>query len=195
MAGSLVERSEQTRAALLAAARDSFASLGYEATRLDDVVAAAGVTKGALYHHYAGKKELFAAVHEQIEEELAGRSAAAASGADDPLDMLRAGMTAFLDACLEADVRRIVLVDGLSVLGWEEWVALGQRHNLGMVERVLEAAMSQGLLRAGPVGPLAHLLQGALIQGGMALARAEDVEAARAATVSHLSALLDGLRV
>lgn len=194
--GRLGERSEQTREALLAAGRRQFGERGFAGTRLDEVAVAAGVTKGALYHHFSGKAELFAAVYERVEAELAARSASAAqaAAAADALELLRLGMLAFLDACLEEDVRRIVLIDGLPVLGWETWSELGQRHNLGLMEHVLGLAMSQGLLREGPVRPLAHLLQGALVQGGMAMAREADPVAAREATAAHLAALLDGLR-
>lgn len=197
-AGRLGERSEQTRQALLAAARSVFGEHGYEGTRLDQVTAAAGVTKGALYHHYAGKAELFAAVYETLEVELAARSAAAAVDVDaagDPLLGLRRGMLAFLDACLEPDIQRIVLIDGLSVLGWEAWVELAQRHNLGLLESALAAAMERGVIAQGETRPLAHLLQGALVQAGMALARAEDSRAVRRATAAHLTALLEGLRI
>ena len=198
-AGRLAERSEQTRQALLAAARAAFAEHGYDGTRLEQVTVLAGVTKGALYHHFAGKAELFAAVYEQVESELATRSAQAAlrgqSAPGDALRALRDGMLAFLDACLEPDVQRIVLIDGLPVLGWERWAELGQRHNLGMLESALGAAMSQGVIAPGPVRPLAHLLQGALVQAGMALARADDPSSAREVTAGHVVALLEGLRL
>lgn len=193
--GRLAERSEATRGLLVAAARDLFAEKGYAGTTTEDVVQRAAVTRGALYHHFDGKDELFRVVYEEIERELAERSATAAAGGRTALSQLRRGMEAFLDACLEPDVQRIVLLDGLSVLGWEQWHAIGATWNFGLMCLGLQAAMEAGEIARRPVEPLAHLMQGGLIQMGMMLARADDPAAARKATGAELRRMLDGLRV
>src|SRR4029077_16621223 len=115
------EQSLQTRAALIGAARELFAQRGYADVGTEEIVRAAGVTRGALYHHFEGKRELFEAVYVQIEVELAERIAAGALNAGEswaPLEAMRAGAEMFLDACTDAEVQQIVLLDGPSVLGW-----------------------------------------------------------------------------
>src|ERR1044071_9643614 len=111
------ERTEATRGALIAAARPLFAERGYAGVGTEEIVRAAGVTRGALYHHFEGKKGLFEAVYERIEAALAPRIApgALAGGAKAPLDAMRAGAEMFLQACTEPEAQRIVLLDGPSV--------------------------------------------------------------------------------
>jgi len=192
--GKLAARSATTRAALMTAARELFGSQGFAATTVDQVAAEAGVTKGAVYHQFAGKAELFQAVYEELEVDLAQRSVAAAAGGRTGLGRLRRGLDAFLDACLEAPIQRIVLLDGLSVLEWEAWHELGTQYSLAVLQAGLEAAMAAGELRRRPVAPLAHLVQGALIQAGMVLARAEDPVQMRVTLGKEMHALIDGLR-
>lgn len=117
------ERTAATRRTLLDAARHLFGAEGYAAVGTERVAREAGMTRGALYHQFADKTELFAAVLEEVEADIAARMAAAAGGLD-PADtgaLLVAGAGVFLDACTEADIQRIVLLDGPSVLGWERW--------------------------------------------------------------------------
>jgi len=183
------ERSEATRGALIAAARALFALRGFAAVGTEEIVRAAGVTRGALYHQFADKRELFAAVFEQLEAELAQRMAKAAAGAPDPLAALRVGSDAWLEAATEPDVGRIVLLDGPAVLGWERWREIGMRHGLGLVEAALQAAMDAGLLAPQPVRPLAHVLIGAVDEAALYVATAEDRPVARA----EVGAVLDAL--
>ena len=130
---SQAERSQATREALIGAARKLFAKRGYAEVGTEEIVRAAGLTRGALYHHFGGKRELLAAVYEQIERELAERIASGALGATDPLEAMRAGTEMFLDACLEPEVQRIVLLDAPAVLGWERWRAIAAEHGLGLI--------------------------------------------------------------
>jgi len=187
------ERSEATRGALIAAARALFALRGFAAVGTEEIVRAAGVTRGALYHQFADKRELFAAVFEQLEAELAQRMAKAAAGAPDPLAALRVGSDAWLEAATEPDVGRIVLLDGPAVLGWERWREIGMRHGLGLVEAALQAAMDAGLLAPRPVRPLAHVLIGAVDEAALYVATAEDRPVARAEVGAVLDALLTAL--
>ena len=129
------ERSEATRAELLAAARRLFAERGYAGVGTEEIVRAAGVTRGALYHHFESKRELLAAVYEQVERELTERIATEAfagrQAPSDPVEALRRGAELFLDACLEPDVQRIVLLDAPAVLGWERWREVAAQYGLG----------------------------------------------------------------
>src|SRR4029077_20190255 len=167
------EQSEATRSALLAVARALFADRGYTAFGTEEIVRSAGVTRGALYHHFAGKKELFQAVYEDVERQLVERiSASAISSAGDPLEALHAGAQAFLDACEDPAVQRIALLDAPSVLGWEQWREIGLRYGFGLVEATVQAAVDAGLIDPQPVRPLAHLLRGAIHEGARLVARA-----------------------
>ena len=189
------QRSSVTRATLLDAARALFAERGYAGVGTEEIVRRAGVTRGALYHHFrGGKAALFEAVVEQIEQELVEEVAAGALAAPDPFEALEAGVDAWLEACVRPDVQQIALVDAPSVLGWEAWRALGMRYALGLVEGALGAAMESGALERQPVRPLAHLLVSALDEAGLLVARADDVEATRAEMAAMLRRLLTGLR-
>lgn len=192
---SQAERSEATRAALIDAARPLFAERGYAEVSTEEIVRAAGVTRGALYHHFDGKRELFEAVYEQIEAELAERIAGGAlnSGAAAPLDAMRAGAEMFLRACTEREVQQIALLDGPSVLGWDRWREIGAEHGLGLIEATLQAAIDAGAIAAQPVRPLAHVLMGALDEAAMLVARAEHSEAARAEVGRTIDSLIAAL--
>jgi len=188
------ERREATRAALIAAGRDLFAVRGYEAVSAEEIVAAAGVTRGALYHHFDGKRGLFAAVFEAIEAELVAKFDFEEIGARDPLGVLIEAVDQFLDLSVGAEVQRIALIDGPAVLGWEEWHRIEARYGLALIEGALAAAAEAGQIREVPVPELALMLLGALIEGALQLARAEDQEAAKRRTGEALRALLEGLR-
>lgn len=189
------ERSETTRSALIDAARALFAERGYAGVGTEEIVRAAGVTRGALYHHFDGKRELFAAVYERIEIELAQRIAAGAlaGGAADPLAAMRAGAEMFLQACTEPDVQQIVLLDGPSVLGWDRWREIAAEHGLGLIEGTLQAAIDAGAIVEQPVRPLAHVLMGALDEAAMLVARAADPDLMRVEVGRTLDLLLAGL--
>jgi AcrR family transcriptional regulator len=187
------ERREATRSALLQAARPLFADRRYEAVSSAEIVAAAGVTRGALYHHFDGKRGLFAAVFEEVEAELTASFDLSGLEAGDPLAVLLAAVDQFLDLSLDSQVQRIVLIDGPSVLGWETWHEVERRYGLGLIEAGLQAAIDAGQIAALPVPELALMLLGALTEAGLQLARAEDPEDARERASSGLHALLGGL--
>ena len=190
---SQAERSEATRQALIRAARPLFAKRGYADVGTEEIVRAAGLTRGALYHQFGGKEELMAAVYEQVERELSERIASGALGASDPIEAMRAGAAMFLDACLEPEVQRIVLLDAPAVLGWERWREIAAEHGLGLIEATLQAAMEANLIKAQPLKPLAHVLMGALDEAAMVVARAEDPSAMRDEVAQTLNGVIDGL--
>jgi AcrR family transcriptional regulator len=191
------ERSEATRDALIDAARSLFAERGYAGVGTEEIVRAAGVTRGALYHHFEGKRDLFEAVYERVEIELAERiaSGALAGGASEPLAAMRAGAEMFLQACTEPEAQRIALLDGPSVLGWDRWREIAAKHGLGLIEATLRGAIEAGAIAEQPVRPLAHVLIGALDEAAMVVARAEDPERMRKEVGRTLDALLAGLSI
>jgi AcrR family transcriptional regulator len=188
------QRTEATTADLLDAARRLFAADGYNATSLEDVVAAAGVTKGALYHHFASKRDLFRAVFENEERALARVYHEAYRREPDPWDGFYAGCTAFLEESLDPGVQRITLLDGPAVLGWEAVRAIEAEYSLSMIESGLRQAIESERIAPRPTGPLAHMLFGALGEGAMTVARAGgDQRAAMTEVARELRALLAGL--
>jgi AcrR family transcriptional regulator len=188
------ERSQATRAALVAAARKLFAERGYAGVGTEELVRASGVTRGALYHHFEGKAELFGAVFEQIEQELAQRLATEALSRDDPWEGLLAGLEMFLDVCVEPEVQRIALLDAPSVLGWDAWREVEERHGLGLIRLALQNLVDEGAIPRQPVEPLAHAILGTLIEAALYVARAEPLDAARAEMGTVLRRMLEGLR-
>jgi AcrR family transcriptional regulator len=189
------DRSDATRAALVEAARELFAAHGYAAVATEEIVRAAGVTRGALYHHFAGKRELFEAVYEDVERRLVERIAASAmSAAHDPLSALEAGAQAFLDACEDPAVQRVALLDAPSVLGWERWREIGLRYGFGLVQATVKEAMDAGLIDRQPVSTLSHLLLGAIDEGAMLIARADDGGRTREQVGASVARFLDALR-
>jgi len=187
------EQADATRTALSAAARQLFTERGYAATSTTEIVERAGVTRGALYHHFAAKDELFRAVFEQLEGEVTEHVAHQALTSDDPLEQLRRGTRAYLDACIDPAVQRVVLLDGPSVLGWEAWQEIEQRYGYGLVVAGVEAAIGAGLIATQPVDALAHVLFGALTEAGMVVARADEPRTARADMEAAMDRILDGL--
>lgn len=193
------DRSAATRGALVNAARALFAEHGFAAVGTETIVRAAGVTRGALYHQFEDKTELFAAVVEAVEQDVMARilrrlgEEAPALADPDPLDELSRGASAWLDACSEAEVQQIVLLDAPAALGWERWREIGQRYSIGVVEAVLDAALQAGRIAPQPVTPLAHIIVGALDEGALLIARAEDQAAAREEVRAVLQRLIAGL--
>ncbi len=161
----------------------------------EEIVRAAGVTRGALYHQFPDKAELLAALISEIDAEVSQQIVnGALAGATNQLDALRAGGEAFLDAVERPEISRVSLIDGVSVLGWERRRAIGLEHGLGMIEAVLTAGMDDGVIRRTPARPMAHVLLGALDEAALYVAAAEDRDTAREEMRAVLSALLDGLR-
>jgi AcrR family transcriptional regulator len=188
------ERGEATRAAIVRAARELFSSRGYAAVGTNEVVERAGVTRGAMYHHFSEKRALFRAVYEQVEQELVETTASKMHATQDPWEVLVTGARAFFDACTDPALRQIGLVDAPAVLGWQEWREIGTRYVFGLVTFGLQNAMDAGVLRRADVKQLAHLFIGALGEAAMVLANAADPETTRAEVEETLFVLMDGLR-
>jgi AcrR family transcriptional regulator len=188
------ERTEATTAALVDAARELFARDGYDATSLDAVAARAKVTKGAVYHHFDGKRQLFEAVFTREVEQLATPLVQAYARKKDPWEAFKAGCRAFLDECLDPDLQRIVLLDALAAIGWEQVRRL-ESPLLDMMQLGISQAADAGRIAPRPPGPLAHFLYGALCETAMIVARADDQKAAHRQAVSEINRILDGLAI
>jgi AcrR family transcriptional regulator len=186
------ERTEATTASLVAAARELFAEDGYAATSLDAVVAKAGVTKGALYHHFAGKRELFAAVFAAEQGRLSQAMVDAYQREVDPWQGFEAGCGAFIEVCQQPGVQRIALLDAPAALGWETIREL-ESGSMRMMELGIERAIDAGAIAKRPVSPLAHLLFGAICESAMMVARARDQQAALREALAELRRMLRSL--
>jgi AcrR family transcriptional regulator len=191
---SRAQQAADTRAQLIQAGRELFAERGYASVGTEEIVARAGVTRGALYHHFEDKKDLFRAVHEELERDLATSIGEQIAGVEDPWEALVRGVRGFLNASTDPALMRIALVDAPVVLGWQEWREIDARYGLGLVSLGLQNAMDRGLLRRREVRPLAHLLLGSITEAAMMIAYAPDHEAARREVEGPLLALLEGLK-
>jgi AcrR family transcriptional regulator len=191
------DRSAATRDALLTAARRLFAEHGFAEVSADAIVAAAGVTRGALYHQFADKTALFDAVVDAVEADIARRLAdqVAAAAVADPVEALRHAVRAWLDICAEPEIRRVALIDGPSVLGWAHWREVCKRHVFGLVEMLLSGGIEAGRIRAQPVSPLAHVLMGAADEAALYVAESADRGQARAAMIVVFDQLITAIAV
>ena len=190
------DRTAATREALVAAARALFTERGYAEVSADEIARGAGVTRGALYYQFDGTQGLFLAVFEQIEDEIVARLGAELAVAEgDPIEVLKAGVDAWLAAGEDPVVHQLALVEAPSVLGWEVWREVGLRTSLGLVEFALTGAIEAGALQEQPVRPLAHVLVGALEEAALFVAHSPDPDAAREQVRTALHALVDGLTV
>jgi AcrR family transcriptional regulator len=191
------ERAADTREALIAAARPLFAEHGFADVALETIVRAAGVTRGALYHHFADKTELFAAVFERVEAEVAARMGEELTAANqtDPIEIMRLGANFWLDACSEPEVQRITLVDAPAVLGWTRWTEIGNRYNTGLVRELLANAIETGRIPPQPVEATALTLLGAMREATFFVALADDHDRARREAGEVMNRLLLALKV
>jgi AcrR family transcriptional regulator len=183
-----------TRAELLRVARELFAERGYASVGTEEIVRAAKVTRGALYHHFADKKDLFRAVHEQVEAELVEAIGQRIGPIEDPWELLVTGVDVFLDECADPVFMRISLLDAPAVLGWRDWREIDERYGLALVSASLGNAMDAGVLARQDLRSLSHLLLAALGEAAFLIANSDDPKAARKNVEPPLMALLEGLR-
>lgn len=189
-----VAQGDATRAALIAAARELFGEQGYGDTSIDEVVARAGMTKGAVYHHFDGKEDLFRAVFEQVHREVTDQAAAEFLGPDAWESLLR-GCALWVDAHLDPAVRRIALQDARAVLGWDEVRAIENRFGAVALRGALRKAMHAGVLERQPLRPLALLLIGALGEGCLYISESDDPVLARSEVRELVIRMLSAFRI
>jgi AcrR family transcriptional regulator len=188
------KNSAATRAALLRVARKLFNERGYADCATEEVVRRARVTRGALYHHFRDKQDLFKAVLHEEQMRLAASIKAVAARESDPWRALIAGCHAFLDACLDRAVQQILLIDAPAVLGWEGCRETDAMYYLDGVKAAIQAAIEERLIAPQPVDALARVILGALNEAAMLIAHAEDEEAARRDVSDVVERLLSGIR-
>ena len=193
MTSKKADQAELTRQRLIDTARELFATKGYDATSVDDLLAGAGVSKGALYHHFRDKQALFEAVFRACEANGALIIAEAVADETNPVEILRLGANAWLDLVMDKRVRQISLVDGPSVLGWERWRAIDEEYGFGLVKGVLRAAMDAGLIAKQPLEMLAHMVLAMLGEAALVIARSGDPQRARAEAGEAVGRLIDNL--
>jgi len=189
------ENSAATRTALLKVARKLFAERGYADTATEEIVKRARVTRGALYHHFKDKQDLFKAVLVEEQVRLAALSAEAASKETDPWRALLLASEAFMDACLEPAVQQIVLIDAPAVLGAQGWREFDESYYLAGVKIGIQASIDAGIIAPQPVDPLAHIILGSFNEAAQLIAHAKDRKAARREVSEVTSRLLNGLRI
>ena len=192
--GLRARQAEATRELLVATARQLFTERGYAATSIEDIVQSAGVAKGSLYHHFDGKEAIFRAVYDSVQAEVVAGVMAAAMSAGEPWAAVRAGLAAFLDACLEPSFRRIVVLDSISVLQHQALEAGLEPGELPMLRTVIAPLATAEFLPGVGAEPLAHVALGGLYGAALYIARAPQPEAARAEVNAVLDAIVDGLR-
>ncbi len=187
------EYAEITRAAIIEAAIDLFASTGYAKTSIDTVADAARVTKGGVYHHFSDKADLFEAAFIAMEERLLAKVSAAVAGIDDPWQLMEAGIEAFLDECGNAHFRRIALQEAPAALGWDRWKQIEERYFLGMVQAGLEGLAQAGLIELPSTELAARVFLAAAGEAGLTVARARNPRAQRQQAAVLLMRVLRGL--
>lgn len=170
-----VERGRATREHLIEIATRLFAAKGYEDTSIEAVLQESDVSRGALYHHFAGKDALFEAVLEAVENSVTARLVEATAAAPDPVAGLHAGGLAWIRLVGEdPQVQRIAVIDAPSVLGWERWRTLEEHHGLGLLKSALRAVADEGRLPPGLVTPFAHMMLAAMNEIALVIARSDD---------------------
>src|SRR3989441_11686611 len=189
-----VRQAEATRELLISTARELFTHRGYAETSIDDIIQQAGVARGALYHHFSGKEALFRAVYEAVESEVISRVMEAAASQSSPWDAVRAGLSAFLDACLEPAFRRIVVLDSVSVLQSKVLEIGVDPVELPMLRTVLTPLLGSTSFGGMALDALTYVALGGLYGASLYIARASDPLAARAEADAVLDTLISGLR-
>ena len=191
--GKRAAQGRATRGQLIEVATRLFAEHGYEGTSIEAVLSAAGVSRGALYHHFPGKEALFEAVVVAVSDQVTADLAAAVSGRTDPLDAMRTAALAWIGLAADPVIQRVLLVDAPSVLGWERWRDMDGGRTLGILRAMLQAVSDTGRLPSALVNPFSHMILAALDEIVLVVARADDPVAAVAEGRMAVEAFLDRL--
>jgi AcrR family transcriptional regulator len=188
-----VARGAATREHLVTVATALFAERGYEGTSIEAVLQAAGVSRGSLYYHFPGKDALFEAVLEALETDVGRRTMEAAADAPDPATALRAGCLAWVGIAADPVIQQILLIDAPSVLGWQRWRTLGERHGLGLIKAGLTAIADEGGLAPELVEVFSHVVLAAIDEIALFVARSDQTDAATEAGTAAINEVLNRL--
>ena len=179
---------------LIVVARTHFTDRGYADAALEEIVQEAGLTRGALYHHFGNKKGLFQAVLDTVQKEVAERVETQAAKSGDVWEQLILGCRAFITAAVEPKNKRIMLVDGPAVLGWEEWRKMDEQNSMRLLREQLQFMQQQGELRQVAIDALTHMLSGAMNEAALWIAQSAEEQQAYEESMIVISLLLEGLR-
>ncbi|KZE52816.1 transcriptional regulator [Brevibacillus parabrevis] len=192
---SKAQQRQETMAKLLEIAREHFSTQGYAHAATEDMVKEAGLTRGALYHHFGNKEGLFRAVLESVQKEIAEQVETEAAKSQDPWEQLLNGCLAFVTSAVEHRNRRILLIDGPSVLGWEAWRKMDEEHSMQLLQAQLQSMAEQGYLAAVPIEALTHLLSGAMNEAALWIALMPDQAHSLEQMTKAMTLMLEGYRV
>jgi AcrR family transcriptional regulator len=187
------EKGISTRERIVRTARRLFAASGYENTSTETVLRESGVSRGALYHHFDDKKALFAAVLEAVEADIASATSRASANIHDPVEALRAAFDAFLQMARDPEVRQIVLIDAQSVVGWQKWREIDERHGFGRLKAGLKRIAAGGRMREDMLDSFAHILLASLFEVAFLIARSPDPAETALTGRDAINELLDRL--
>jgi AcrR family transcriptional regulator len=191
--GKRAAQGRATRGQLIQVATRLFAEHGYEGTSIEAVLTAAGVSRGALYHHFAGKEALFEAVVAAVSDQVTLELTEVIRDCADPVEALRTAALAWISLAADPVIQRVVLVDAPSVLGWERWRDMDHGRTLGALQAMLQAVSDGGGLPAELVSPFSHMILAALDEIALVVARSTDSTTAVAEGRMAVEALLDRL--
>ena len=191
--GRRAAQGRATRDQLIEVATRLFTEHGYEDTSIEAVLSAAGVSRGALYHHFAGKEALFEAVVQAVSDRVVADLTPLILASKDPVDALQTAAQAWVGLAGDPVIQRVVLVDAPSVLGWDRWRAMDEGRTLGAMRELLRAVSDSGQLPPHLVEPFAHMLLAALDEIALVIARADDTETALAEGRTAVGELLNRL--
>lgn len=185
------EASYETISQLKGIARNHFTEYGYEATVLDEIVKEAKLTRGAVYHHFGSKKGLFLAVLESIQRDVAEKVESEAAQSEDVWDQLILGCRAFVTEAVEEKNKRIMLIDGPAVLGWETWRNMDEQGSMRLLQEQLQLMQNQGYFESVSIDALTHILSGALNESALWIAQMPNVVESVEETMKIISLLLE----
>jgi AcrR family transcriptional regulator len=191
---SKAEQKKVTMQKLMEVAREHFSEHGYTAAPLEEMVKQAGLTRGALYHHFGSKEGLFLAVLESVQQEIAKRIERDADASSDPWEQLLLGCRAFVTAAVEPQNRRILLLDGPSVLGWDVWRRTDEQNSMLLLREQLQLLERQGYLKSVSVDALTHLLSGAMNEAVLWIAETPDRMQSLEESITAITLLCEGFR-
>lgn len=172
------EKAASTRANIIAVARRLFAFRGYDGTPTEAILEECRISRGALYYHFETKEALFAAVLEAVEMDITTAAGNARANITDPVEALGAAFDSFLDMASETEVRQIVLTDAHSVVGWQKWREIEERHGFGRLKQALKFIAAAGRIREEMADVFAHILLASLLEVAFVIARSPDPQAA-----------------
>ena len=188
-----VEGGKRTAGQIIKIARKLFSELGYANTSIEKIVHEAGVTRGALYHHFSSKKELFMAVFEDAQRDILERNIAAIEGLRDSWEKFTSSGAAFIKACLEPEIRQIVLIDAPAIIGWDEWRGVDEK-GVALLRQMISNLLDEGLLKPLPLEALTHIISGATNEAVLWISRHKNQKQARSESGEVFNVILNALR-